>query len=91
MAHGFRSSFPDWAAEETDHPGEVIKAALAHVVHNKVELTYREPARLARVCLYSGVFLRSQHRAFIGRPIPTLALYDGNDDGTGRLLMWRLP
>ena len=40
MAHGFRSSFRDWAAEETDHPGEVIKAALAHVVHNKVELAY---------------------------------------------------
>ena len=78
MAHGFRSSFRDWAAEETDHPGEVIKAALAHVVHNKVELAYREPARLALVCLYSGVFLRSQHRAFIGRTIPTLALYDGN-------------
>ena len=27
--HGFRSSFRDWAAEETDHPREVIEAALA--------------------------------------------------------------
>ena len=33
----FRSSFRDWAAEETDHPREVIDAALAHVVRNRVE------------------------------------------------------
>ncbi len=37
VAHGFRSSFRDWAAEETDRPREVIEAALAHVVQNKVE------------------------------------------------------
>ena len=37
VAHGFRSSFRDWAAEETDHPREVIEAALAHVVQNKVD------------------------------------------------------
>ena len=35
MITGFRSSFRDWAAEETDHPREVIEAALAHVVQNK--------------------------------------------------------
>ena len=34
---GFRSSFRDWAAEETDHPRQVIEAALAHVIQNKVE------------------------------------------------------
>ena len=37
VPHGFRSSFRDWAAEETDHPREVVEAALAHVVRNKVE------------------------------------------------------
>ncbi len=37
---GFRSSFRDWAEEETDHPREVIEAALAHVVQNKVEAAY---------------------------------------------------
>ena len=41
VPHGFRSSFRDWAAEETDHPGEVVEAALAHVAHNKVEAAYR--------------------------------------------------
>ena len=40
-AHGFRSSFRDWAAEETDHLREVVEAALAHVVKNKVEAAYR--------------------------------------------------
>ena len=29
MPHGFRSSFHDSAAEETDHPREVVVAALA--------------------------------------------------------------
>ena len=41
VPHGFRSSFRDWAAEETDHPREVIEAALAHVVQSKVEAVYR--------------------------------------------------
>ncbi len=40
VAHGFRSSFRDWAAERTDHPREVIEAALGHVVPNKVEAAY---------------------------------------------------
>ena len=40
VPHGFRSTFRDWAAEETDHRREVIEAALAHVVTNKVEAAY---------------------------------------------------
>ena len=40
VPRGFRSSFRDWAAEETDHPREVIEAALAHVVRNRVEAAY---------------------------------------------------
>ncbi len=40
VPHGFRSSFRDWAAEKTDHPREVIEAALAHVVQNQVEAAY---------------------------------------------------
>ena len=40
VPHGFRSSFRDWAAEKTDHPREVVEAALAHVVKNKVEAAY---------------------------------------------------
>ena len=40
MPHGFRSSFRDWAAEETNQPREVAEAALAHVVRDKVEAAY---------------------------------------------------
>ena len=40
-AHGFRSTFRDWVAEQTDFPGEVAEAALAHVVGDKVEAAYR--------------------------------------------------
>ena len=40
VPHGFRSSFRDWAAEETTHPREVIEAALAHVVMNQTEAAY---------------------------------------------------
>lgn len=40
-AHGFRSTFRDWAAEQTPYPSEVAEMALAHVVGNKVEAAYR--------------------------------------------------
>jgi integrase len=40
-AHGFRSSFRDWAAEQTSLPGEIAEAALAHTVPNAVEAAYR--------------------------------------------------
>ena len=40
VPHGFRSTFRDWAGEETNHPREVIEAALAHVVRNRVEAAY---------------------------------------------------
>jgi integrase len=39
--HGFRSSFRDWAAEQTSFEREVCEAALAHAVGNKVEAAYR--------------------------------------------------
>ena len=40
VPHGFRSSFRDWAAEETDHPRGVVEAALAHAVGNRTEAAY---------------------------------------------------
>jgi len=39
--HGFRSSFRDWAAEQTDFPREIAEAALAHAVPDAVEAAYR--------------------------------------------------
>ena len=40
-AHGFRSSFRDWAAECTDTPREVCEIALAHVNNDRTEAAYR--------------------------------------------------
>ncbi|MGE5546498.1 MAG: tyrosine-type recombinase/integrase [Solirubrobacterales bacterium] len=40
-AHGFRSTFRDWAAERTGYPAEVAEMALAHAVGDKVEAAYR--------------------------------------------------
>lgn len=39
--HGFRSTFRDWAAEETDFPREIAEMALAHTVGTAVENAYR--------------------------------------------------
>jgi integrase len=40
-AHGFRSTFSDWVAEQTNFPSEVREMALAHVVGDRVEAAYR--------------------------------------------------
>ena len=39
-AHGFRSSFRDWAAERTNFPAEVAEMALAHTVSDKTVAAY---------------------------------------------------
>lgn len=39
--HGFRSTFRDWAAEQTAYPNHVVEMALAHTIGNKVEAAYR--------------------------------------------------
>lgn len=46
--HGFRSSFRDWAAEETEVSREIAEAALAHTLENKVEAAYRRTDFLAK-------------------------------------------
>src|SRR6267154_1813323 len=40
-AHGFRSTFSDWCAEQTNFPSEVREMALAHTVADAVERAYR--------------------------------------------------
>ncbi|GHF12620.1 phage integrase [Kordiimonas sediminis] len=38
--HGFRSSFRDWAGEQTNYPRNVIEKCLAHQLEDKVEAAY---------------------------------------------------
>ncbi|MBM6577871.1 tyrosine-type recombinase/integrase [Microvirga sp. SRT01] len=40
VPHGFRSSFRDWAAEQTSYPERVAEFALAHVIKDKAEAAY---------------------------------------------------
>lgn len=47
-AHGFRSTFRDWAAETTSHPREVIEAAMAHRLKDAAEAAYQRGDLLQR-------------------------------------------
>lgn len=47
-AHGFRSSFRDWAGDETDHSREVIEAALAHALGDATEQAYRRSTAIEK-------------------------------------------
>jgi integrase len=47
-AHGFRSTFRDWAGETTAYPREVIEHALAHQLKDKAEAAYARGTLLER-------------------------------------------
>jgi Arm DNA-binding domain len=44
--HGFRSTFKDWATNETDFADEVSEEVLAHVVGSKTRRAYRRKAAI---------------------------------------------
>lgn len=46
--HGFRSTFRDWAGDETDASWETAEAALAHVVGDETEAAYRRSTALKK-------------------------------------------
>jgi len=48
VPHGFRSTFRDWCAEETNFPHNVAEMALAHTIGNKVEAAYRRGDLIAK-------------------------------------------
>ena len=56
--HGFRSTFRDWAAEQTDTPGDVVEAALAHTILNRVEAAYRRTNYLEKRWLLMNEWAR---------------------------------
>ena len=39
-SHGFRSTFRDWAREQTNFPRELAEMSLGHIVGSKVERAY---------------------------------------------------
>ena len=46
--HGFRSTFRDWAGDRTNHPREVIEAAMSHRIKDKAEAAYRRSSALEK-------------------------------------------
>lgn len=46
--HGFRSTFRDWAGDETEFAREIIEQALAHTIQNKSERAYRRGTAIER-------------------------------------------
>ena len=47
-AHGFRSSFRDWAGDATSYPREIAEMALAHRVGDATEQAYRRGSALQK-------------------------------------------
>lgn len=47
-AHGFRSTFRDWVAEQTSWPSDLAEAALAHVVSDKTVAAYQRGTMLEK-------------------------------------------
>jgi integrase len=41
VPHGFRSTFRDWAAEQTNYPDEIRKAASGHAIGDAVKAAYQ--------------------------------------------------
>lgn len=48
VPHGFRSTFRDWAGEETDFEDSVVEFALAHKVGTPTERAYRRASALKK-------------------------------------------
>ena len=46
--HGFRSTFRDWASETTAYANETLELALAHVIANQSEASYRRQDQLPK-------------------------------------------
>lgn len=48
VPHGFRSTFRDWAGDNTEYPRDLLEAALAHSLEDKTEAAYRRKSALER-------------------------------------------
>ena len=48
VPHGFRSTFRDWAAEQTNYPDEIRKAASGHTVGDAIKAAYQRTDLLAK-------------------------------------------
>ncbi len=78
--HGFRSSFRDWTADQTDTPMEVAETALSHSVGNKVTKSYLRTDYLDRRAV-----LMERWSAFVTGETPTVVAFPkGSEYGSRR-------
>jgi integrase len=70
--HGFRSSFRDWAGEETSHPHDICEAALAHTRRDKSHAAYQR-----RDLLEKRRRLMAEWAAFCAGPVGRLLRRQG--------------
>lgn len=71
-AHGFRSTFRDWAAAQTNFPREVAEHALAHNVGDKTERAYQRDDLLAKRVKLMEAW--AKHCATVAKPGNVVAL-----------------
>jgi len=72
--HGFRSTFRDWVAEQTNFPSEVAEMALAHTISDKVESAYRRGDLFAKRRQLADAWARYCTDAPVAAVIPTAAI-----------------
>ena len=72
-AHGFRSTFRDWAADMTSFPREVAEQALAHSLPDKTEAAYRRTDLFAKRALLMAEWARYCHSPSKNASISVLA------------------
>jgi integrase len=72
-AHGFRSTFSDWAAERTEFPREVVEMALAHTIESKVEAAYRRGDLFDKRRQLMDAWSRACEAPAAGEVVPLLA------------------
>ncbi len=78
-AHGFRATFKTWASERTSYRNEIVEAALAHVIGDKVEQAYRRTdmfEKRRRLMLQWAIFCTTapvQKRTSTVTPLRTIA------------------
>ena len=64
-AHGFRSTFRDWAGEATAHSREVVELAMAHRIGDAAEQAYARGDLFAK-----RRRLMSDWASFVAKPMP---------------------
>lgn len=66
VPHGFRSTFRDWAAEQTSYPDEIRKAASGHVTGDQVKEAYQRSDLLEKRRRLMNEWADFLHRPSVG-------------------------